>query len=308
MRKTVLATLIALVALCASAVAEETAEDWVKKGDELYENGSYEEAANSYDKAIQMDPSNADAWFGKGNAVKILYKNPEDTTLYESIGHDPQYADAWAVRGDVVSTNARLEEATENYEKALQLYDERLKKDPRDIDAWLNKGRALNMLDIIYYTLGDNESSAKAFEEEALQAYDKAIEINPENSRAWSAKALSLSGYEALEAHNRAIELDPKNEKAWLAKANSFIFLAYETNDNNHYEEAIESIDEALDINPSDSRTWSTKGYLLLLQGEYKEATKAYNTAIELTPQDKLRWFAKNVLYTYDKALEDEYK
>jgi len=46
MRKTVLATLIALVALCASAVAEEISEDWVKKGDELSANVSLEEAWN----------------------------------------------------------------------------------------------------------------------------------------------------------------------------------------------------------------------------------------------------------------------
>ena len=46
MRKTVLAILMALVALCASAVAEETAEDWVKKGEELLAEGPLEEVWN----------------------------------------------------------------------------------------------------------------------------------------------------------------------------------------------------------------------------------------------------------------------
>lgn len=54
MKMTVLTILMALAALCAFAMADETAEDWAKTGDELYENGSYEEAASTYDKAHQF--------------------------------------------------------------------------------------------------------------------------------------------------------------------------------------------------------------------------------------------------------------
>lgn len=296
--------------LCASVMAQENDRNnidiWLKEGNELYENGSYEQAYKIYDKVTQIDPFNADAWLGKGNAVKILYKDPKDVNLYESIGRDPHYADAWAARGDLISTSGRLEEATDAYEKALQLYDERLKEKPRDIDAWLNKGHALDSLNIINYVLGNNESNVNAFKEEARQAYDKAIEINPESSEAWSAKAkgTSLSDYEALEAYKKAIELDPKNEEAWLGMANSFDSLVYKTNNKSFYKEAIESIDKALEINPGDSRTWSTEGYFLISQGKYKEATKAYKTALRLTPKDKLRWFTEDVLNTYEKVLE----
>ena len=304
MRKTVLAVLMALVALCPSTVAEETAEDWVKTGDELYENGSYEEASNAYDEAIQMDPSNADAWFGKGNSIKILYKSDENLTiLYEVLGFDPQYADAWAARGNIISTTRRVDEAAEAYEIAVQLYDEHLIENPRDVEAWLNKGRALDALANIAYVLNDPENSTRAAQD-ARQAYDNVIGMDPNNSNAWAAKASGLKDYESLEAYSRAIELDPENVDAWLGRANVLSSLAAMTDNKSRYEEAIQAYDRALEIEPQDPRTWNSKGYHLLLLGYYEEATNAYEMVIELTPPDKIRWFAKEILYQYDEALK----
>jgi len=303
MRTTILAVLIAMSALCASTMAQEgTVKELLIVGHELYESGSYKQAAGVYDRVIQMDPSNADAWFGKGNAVKVLYKNPEDTNLYEYIGRDLQYADVWAARGYVFATTARLEEAVEAYEKALQLYDERLNENSSDIDAWLNKGRALDMSAVIYNMLGNNEKKVNA-SEKAYQAYDKAIEIDPNNSEVWAAKGRSLTGYEALEAYDKAIELNPKNEDAWLGRANALDYLAYITNNESFYNDSIEAIDRALEINPLDSRTWYAKGHHLMVIGKCIEATEAYEKSLELTPQDKLRWFAIEILYTYDNVL-----
>ena len=304
MRKTVLAILMALVALCAFAMAEETAEDGVKKGDELYENGSYEEAADAYDEAIQMDPSDADAWFGKGNSIKIIYKSDANLTiLHEVLGFDPQYADAWAARGHVTSTTRRVEEAAEAYEMALQLYDEHLLENPRDVEAWLNKGRALDSLANIAYVLNDTENSTKAAQD-ARQAYDNVINMDPNNSKAWVAKAFDLKDYESLEAYNRAIELDPENVDAWLGRANVLTSLAAMMDNKSRYEEAIQAYDRALEIEPQDPRTWNSKGYLLLSLGYYEEATNAYKMVIEQVPPDKIRWFAKEILYQYNEALK----
>lgn len=299
--------LIVLAALCSSAVAqEETADYWLNLGHELYENGSYEEAANAYDKALQIDLENASAWLGKGESLKILYKKGVNlTVLYEVLGFDLQYADAWAARGCVVSTTRRVEEAAKAYEMAVQLYDEHLQENPGDVEAWLNKGRALDMLASIAYILNDTQNSTKA-SHDAHQAYDKAIGMDPNNSKAWVAKASGLKDNESLGAYNRAIELDPENVEAWLGRANVLSSLADMTDDKSLYEEAIQAYDNALEVDPQDPRTWSSKGYILISLGDYEEATKAYETVIELTPQDKIRWFAKEILYAYNEALRTE--
>lgn len=64
--------MIALVALCASAVAQEnTAEEWYKKG-RNFDTNRYQEAIEAFDKVIQIDPMNASAWLDKGNALVSL--------------------------------------------------------------------------------------------------------------------------------------------------------------------------------------------------------------------------------------------
>jgi len=308
MRTTILAVLVALVTLCAFATAQETAEDWAKKGDELYESGYYEESLSAYETVIQLDSKNADAWLGKGNCLKILYKSDANLTfLYEVLGFDSQYADAWAARGRVVSTTRRVEEAAEAYETAVRLYDEHLREDQSDGEAWLNKGRALNGLASIAYVLNDTQNSTNA-SQNAHQAYDKAIDVGPNNPKAWVAKASGLKDAEALEAYNKAIELDSKNVDAWLGRANVLSTLASITDDKSLYEDAIQAYDNALEINPQDPRTWSGKGYILILQDDYDEALEAYKKVIELTPQDKIRWFVKEkILYTYNGAIKDEF-
>lgn len=45
---------------------------WADKGQALYELGQYAEAVKCYDKAIEINPNNANAWKNKGLA---LYKS-----------------------------------------------------------------------------------------------------------------------------------------------------------------------------------------------------------------------------------------
>ncbi len=52
-------------------------QDLVKEGDIRDSQGRYEEAIDSYDKALQIDPDDADAWFNKGISLKKMGKHSE---------------------------------------------------------------------------------------------------------------------------------------------------------------------------------------------------------------------------------------
>jgi len=52
-------------------------ERWVKKGNILDSQGKFEEAIASYDKALQIDPDDADAWFDKGETLEKMGKLTE---------------------------------------------------------------------------------------------------------------------------------------------------------------------------------------------------------------------------------------
>ena len=62
----------------------------------LAELGRFEEAAESYEYAIRIDPGNKLAWYGKGLAVGHLGRQEDALECYErSLEIDSANADAW---------------------------------------------------------------------------------------------------------------------------------------------------------------------------------------------------------------------
>ncbi|HIQ32780.1 MAG TPA: tetratricopeptide repeat protein, partial [Methanothermococcus okinawensis] len=47
-------------------------EEWLEKGDIFYDQGRYGNAIKCYNKALELDPENVDAWVGKGYALNML--------------------------------------------------------------------------------------------------------------------------------------------------------------------------------------------------------------------------------------------
>ena len=65
--------IFAMAAICIPpAIGELTAEDWSNQANQYFLNGSYEEAAASYDKALELDPNNVDLLNNKGKALANL--------------------------------------------------------------------------------------------------------------------------------------------------------------------------------------------------------------------------------------------
>ena len=94
------------------------------------------------------------------------------------------------------------------YNEAIENFDKSLKENPRDMEAWINKGCALIHLDK---------------PQEALICANKALEIDPENTTAMYNKGnahFKLNNLEEAEiAFNRTLELKPNYSEAWYNKA-----------------------------------------------------------------------------------------
>jgi len=287
--------LMVLSASWTTALAQDrTADAWLNEGHEFRESGYYEEALDAYERAISLAPESADGWLGKGDVLKALFKNDSELSAPpEAAGYDLYYADYWGWRAATLSTMRRVEDARGAYEVAVRLYDERLQKNPEDVDAWLNKGKALTNLAFIAEFFGDGYKSGE-LTGEALLAFDRAIELDPQSSRAWSAKGMALSDErERLEAYDEAIRLDPENVEAWTYRGFALAGLADRTNNESLYEDALASYDRALEVDP-DPRSWMDKGYLLKAMGMYNESLEAFDRAIEMTDSDdtkKLAYF-----------------
>jgi hypothetical protein len=119
----------------------------------------YELAVELYDSAIDLDPSHADVYFKRGNALKSLGRlNAAITSYTQAIDRKSDYARAYCNLG-VVQQALGLTSA------ALSSYDRSIVLDPADAVSHYN--RALLKQDLMQWG-------------EALLSYDRAIDIDPQ--------------------------------------------------------------------------------------------------------------------------------
>ncbi len=116
--------------LSISVTAQEmTAEDWYKRGQEMYENGSYQEALEAYDEGLKMNPQNASAWHYRGMALASMGRGVEaNRSLQKAMVYldqmllvDPKDPEALWLRAEGVDLLGRSEEALEGYELVAEL-------------------------------------------------------------------------------------------------------------------------------------------------------------------------------------------
>jgi len=92
------------------------------KGNDLYNQGRYDEAIKAYDEAIKLDPNYANAWTSKGAALSNQGKYDEAIQAHnEAIKLDPNLAVAWYNKGIAHQALGRTSEADAAYAKAKEL-------------------------------------------------------------------------------------------------------------------------------------------------------------------------------------------
>jgi len=81
--------------------------------------GRSEEAVNCYDKAIEINPNDAAAWYGKGLALKQIGHPEEALNCYEkAMDISPNISRAWYNKGLVLYQLKRYKEAKKCFKKS----------------------------------------------------------------------------------------------------------------------------------------------------------------------------------------------
>jgi tetratricopeptide (TPR) repeat protein len=173
-----------------------TIKDLLKKerleeGVTLSDFKRYEEELAAYEQAIRLDPTDAHAYFSKGNALYMLKRYEEALAAYEqAIRLDPTNADYYYMKGHLLYNLKR-------YKKALTAYEQAIRLDPNYVHAYNGKGNAL--------------SDLKRYEE-ALAAYEQAIRLDPNFAYAYENQGdvlRNLKRYkEAEQAFEKARQLE----------------------------------------------------------------------------------------------------
>lgn len=227
---------IALIGICilASIVSAETAEEWTEKGLSFtpYEMVKaiecFNKAVEECDKAIELDPSDADAYNSRGLAYFCLSSDKRAMDDFNrAIELDPNLADAYINRGIRYCYFSQDEKAIEEFNNAIRV-------DPNNADAYYYRG-------LMYY---DSSQDGRAIDD-----FNKTIELDPNYAIAYINRgkiAYRLKQYEiAIEDFNRAIELEPNNDYAYIQRGNAYAGLK-------QYKRAIEDFNRAIQLDPND--------------------------------------------------------
>ena len=141
------------------------------KGQALYYQGNYAEAITYYDKALAIDPNDANALNGKGNSLNYLGDYAQAIQYFDkALAINPNDANALNGKGNSLSLQGNDIRAIQHFDKALAI-------DPNDTNTLYNKADSLNRL--------GNYA-------EAIKYYDKSLAIDPNHKLAIDGKNTAL--------------------------------------------------------------------------------------------------------------------
>ena len=260
------------------------AQDWLEKANCLHNLERYDEALESFDRAIELDSNDGEAWVMKGIVFYKLERYNEALASFDQASElDANHQSVWALRGYVLHHLKHYEEALVSFERAIELYSNHHLR-------WALRGDILNNL--------------KRYNE-ALKSFDRAIELDANYQWTWFNRGWALDNLsryeEALKSYDRAIELDANYQLAWVLRGNVLDNLK-------RYNEALESYDRAIALDDNDKWYWDLRGDVLNNLKRYEEALVSYDRAIELDANDQWAWRKRgdvlDNLKRYDEALE----
>ncbi len=231
-----------------------------KRGLALRNLGRLEEAASAFSRAIELDPASAISRRRRAAALGGLGRVEEALSEYLAASElDPENVDIHNNRGALLGRSDRHEEALEAFRLAAEL-------DPENASVRRNLGTALRHL---------------GRHEEALEALAIAADLDPENAGVYNERGVVLGrlgrAEASLSAFARAIELDP-HDPAVLSNYGVSLGIA------GRYDEALPMVREAAELDPDNAVIQSNYGVGLNNVGRFEEAVGAYDRAIELAP------------------------
>ncbi|WP_239679691.1 tetratricopeptide repeat protein, partial [Brachyspira hyodysenteriae] len=142
----------------------------------------------------------------------------------------------------------------ERYEESIVDFNEVIKLDPKNVEA--------------YFYRGVSKAKLEKYEESIID-FNEVITFNPNDEKAYFNRGLSKAQLErykkAIVDFNKVIKLNPKNEIAYLARGISNYELK-------KYEEAIVDFNKAIKLNPNNEESYFNRGILKIHLKKYKQA------------------------------------
>ena len=103
------------------------------EGKTAFEAQKYDEAINYFDKAIANDPNNAEAYAYRGRAKRDIDLKSSIDDCTKAIDLNPSLCQAYYGRGNAESISKKFDEAIKDFNKAIEL-------NPKFAEAYASRG------------------------------------------------------------------------------------------------------------------------------------------------------------------------
>jgi tetratricopeptide (TPR) repeat protein len=243
-------------------------QEHVRKGIRLFKDGQIELAIAEYNKALEIDQHNAEAYLERG--IALNKKGSVDKALADfnkAIELKPRYAEAYLNRGIIWYRKKDFDKAIADSTTAIEIY-------PKAAGAYNNRAAAREKK-------GDIEKKL------ALSDYNMAIEINSHDDEIYFNRGslwVTMAHYnKALSDYNNAIEINPRNFKPYNA-----IAWILSTCPNNKYRDgtkAVKMANKAVQLNPG-ATTLDTLAAAYAETGDFEKSITTQKEAIALLKKE----------------------
>jgi eukaryotic-like serine/threonine-protein kinase len=223
--------------------------------------------------------------------TNVLASNKDDFIVLRSLAflslHSQQFQKAITIFDQLISLHDLDHELflgkgiafynMDYYEQALDCLKSSIELNPSDPDLW-------QYLAAVHFHLNNRQ--------ESLNCWDKALRHRSRFIQAWVNKGILyylMADYaRAQEISDRAIRMDSSNFNAWLCRARCQL-------KTDKLDEAIKSIEKALSISPGSAECWVIRGIIDFHRSDFEMSLRSFEKAAEME--------SKNADLFYNKAL-----
>jgi len=241
--------------------------------------GHYEKAAEQFQQAAQLEPSNDQAYVNLAASYEHLNRPEKAEEAYKQvISIRPQESSGYSYLGAFYFGQAQYEKAQAMFEKAIALT-------PGSYGNYSNLGG------VLFY---------EGKYEEAIHALEKSIAIRPSsNAYVLAADALFYLRrfQEATQNNLAALKLNDSDYATWGNLGDSYYYGGNRPGAAETYRKAIELAEQQLKLNPSDASVLADLANYYSMLGERKQALALLDRALQLGHGDKELLFVAAGVY-----------